>query len=122
MDRLLTPDDVARKLAKPRSYVMALARSGGLPYVAVGKRDRRFREEDVEAFIEVHRAYTPNDGPTTTPGQRRGNHVPGQAGQGRKAASQAVGRRHHGGLDAGGPADPKGALRIVRARGQGHAA
>lgn len=116
MPDLLTPDDVARKLAKPRSFVMALARSGALAYVAVGRRDRRFREEDVETYIELHRTYTPADGPTTTPGQRRGNDVS------RPRPSKAVGRKRDGGLDIGGPADPKGALRIVRARGEGHAA
>ena len=115
MTDLLTPDDVARKLAKPRSYVVALSRGGSIPHVRLG-REYRYDPVELDAWIEARKAYTPPDGAATTPGQRGGQRVRGA----RKA--KAVGRRGDGGLEPRRPPDPKGALRIVRARGADHAA
>lgn len=114
-DRLLDPTEAAARLAMKRSGVVALARGNGIPHVRIG-RSYRFPEAALDAWIAERTSYTPADGPTTTPGQRRRNDVSGSR------PSKAVGRKRDGGLDAGGPADPKGALRIVRARGEGHAA
>ena len=114
--KLLTPDELAERWTTSRAFVLALARGGGLPYVDLAPRVRRFRESDVEAYEATRRSYSPPNGEAETPGQRRRHGLSGA----RKA--KAVGRVRDGGLDAGRPADPKGALRIVRARGEGHAA
>jgi excisionase family DNA binding protein len=115
MSRLLDPAEAAERLSMKRSRVVALARGNALPHVRIG-RLIRFPEAALDAWIATHTTYTPDDGATATPGQRRRIDVP------RARKAKAVGRVDHGGLDPRGKADPKGALRIVRARGEGHAA
>ena len=53
-DDLLTPDDVAKKLAIRRKRVYRLVKSGDLPYFKIG-RDIRIRSEDLEKWLESHR-------------------------------------------------------------------
>jgi excisionase family DNA binding protein len=56
---LLTPEQAARLLAVPRSWVYAEARAGRMPHVRVG-RYVRFRHELLTAWIgELERGPTP---------------------------------------------------------------
>ena len=110
MTRLLDPDEAADRLAMKRSRVMDLARGNGLPHVRVG-RLIRFPEAALDAWIAERTSYSPGDGATATPGQRRGVDVP------RPRKAKALGRKRDRGLVADRSADPKGALRIVRAGG-----
>ena len=114
-DRLLTPEQAADVLSIPRSTVVSMARGGGIPNVKIG-RAYRFPEAQLHAWIEARTSYSPPDGAATTPGQRGG------VGLSRARKAKAVGRRGDGGLEPRGSSDPKGALRIVRARGEGNAA
>jgi excisionase family DNA binding protein len=50
-DRLLTAGEVAEMLAVPVSWVRESTRSGAIPVVELG-RYRRYREEDVLAWLE----------------------------------------------------------------------
>lgn len=114
-DRLLRPEEAAEKLALPRGELIARSRGGGIPHVRFG-RSYRYSEAALDAWIAEQTAYTRGDGPTSPPRKLGGIDVP------RSRPSKAVGSKHHGGLDDRGPADPKGALRIVRAGSEGHAA
>src|SRR5215831_14399789 len=49
MDRLLTADEVAARLAVPKTWVWARARADEIPCVRLG-RYRRFRESAVEEW------------------------------------------------------------------------
>ena len=49
--RLLTADDLAAKLAVPKSWVYAETRAGRLPHVPLG-RYRRYREDAVDEWLE----------------------------------------------------------------------
>ena len=53
MKSLLTVDDVARRLGSSKSLVYQLSSSGRLRRVKIGQL-LRFREEDVEDFIDQH--------------------------------------------------------------------
>lgn len=48
---LLRIRDVARRLSISPSKVAYLALQGDLPSVVIGERSRRFRPEDLEAYI-----------------------------------------------------------------------
>jgi excisionase family DNA binding protein len=48
--RLLTADDLAVKLAVPKSWVYAETRAGRLPHVPLG-RYRRYREDAVDEWL-----------------------------------------------------------------------
>ncbi len=50
-ERLLTADEVAELLAVPVSWVRESTRSGAMPHVELG-RYRRYRREDVDAWLE----------------------------------------------------------------------
>ena len=115
-DRLLDPTEAAARLAMKRSTIIALARGNGIPHLRIG-RTYRFPEGALDAWIAERTTYSPpHDGETTPPGKRGRLDLP-------KARSpKAVGRRRDRGLDDRGDADPKGALRIVRAGGESHAA
>ncbi len=54
-DELLKPSGVARKLAVTSRYVLLLAERGRLGCVRIGSKAVRFRQEDVEAFVNAHR-------------------------------------------------------------------
>ena len=62
-DRLLTAQEVADLLAVPLSWVREATRGERIPYVALG-RYRRYRRQDIEAWLEHQQA-----GPA--PGSRR---------------------------------------------------
>ena len=51
---LLTPDDVARRLAMSRKRVYRLIESGGLPHFKIG-RSIRISSTDLAQWIERHR-------------------------------------------------------------------
>lgn len=108
MSRLLTPDEAAAVLAIKRWRVIAMARGGGLPHVRFG-RDYRFPEAELDAWIADRTAYTAVNGEATPPRERRGD------GLSRARPPKAVGGKHRRGVDAGGPSDQAGPLRIVRA-------
>ena len=48
--RLLTANDLAEKLAVPKSWVYAETRAGRLPHVPLG-RYRRYREDAVDEWL-----------------------------------------------------------------------
>jgi excisionase family DNA binding protein len=50
-DRLLTAAEVAELLSVPVSWVRESTRSGAMPHVELG-RYRRYRREDVEAWLD----------------------------------------------------------------------
>lgn len=52
MERLLTAQEVAQLLNVPVSWVRESTRSGAMPHVELG-RYRRYRLEDVEAWVEA---------------------------------------------------------------------
>ena len=52
MIRLLTAEQVAEILAVPRTRVWAMSRRGEIPTVRLGPREVRYREQDVESWIE----------------------------------------------------------------------
>jgi excisionase family DNA binding protein len=54
---LLTADDVAAILQVPRTWVYRAAREGLLPSVPCG-RYVRFHRDDIDAWINAHRAGT----------------------------------------------------------------
>ena len=58
VERLLTADDVADRLRLGRSTVYEMARRGELSSVEIrrgrGRTIRRFREADIEAYIEAN--------------------------------------------------------------------
>lgn len=110
----LTPDEVAARLRLSRASVVSLARGGGLPHVRIG-RAYRFPEEELNAWIADRLAYTPARGEAEGARQRGRNGLP------RARSPKAVGSASHRRLDAGGTPDPKGALRVVRAGGEGDA-
>lgn len=67
--RLLDAEAVAEMLAVPKSWVYAEARAGRLPSIPLG-RYRRFREDQIQAWIEElatgptpYRTYSPGNGP-----------------------------------------------------------
>ena len=49
---LSTISDLAKRLRLHQSTIRALARSGAIAVVRISKRSIRFREEDIQAFIE----------------------------------------------------------------------
>jgi excisionase family DNA binding protein len=49
--RLATVDDVADRLGVAKDWVWAQARAGRIPHVQLG-RDRRFREEALEKWLD----------------------------------------------------------------------
>ncbi len=51
MDRLLTADELAKRLGMKTEWVWAQARAGRIPHVRLG-RYRRFRESAVEAWLQ----------------------------------------------------------------------
>jgi excisionase family DNA binding protein len=56
MDRLLTPDEVAKVLGVSVRYVWRMGRTGRLPRIKPpGTRYVRFRQSDVEHYIESGR-------------------------------------------------------------------
>jgi excisionase family DNA binding protein len=50
-DRLLDAEEVAERLAVPKSWVLESARSGAIPHMRLG-RYVRFSWPDVEAWLE----------------------------------------------------------------------
>lgn len=50
VSRLLTADDVAKRLGVPRSWVYAQARQNRIPFVPLGHY-RRFRPEAIDSWI-----------------------------------------------------------------------
>ncbi|MFZ5865807.1 MAG: helix-turn-helix domain-containing protein [Thermodesulfobacteriota bacterium] len=54
MVELLTVSDVAQQLKIKEKRVHELCRTGQLGYVTVTPRQRRFRPEHVQAFVENH--------------------------------------------------------------------
>ena len=52
----LTPDEVAKRLRKSRSWVYARMSSGELPFVQVSPSRRIIRAADLEAFLIARRA------------------------------------------------------------------
>ena len=55
MTGLLRPEEVADQLACPRHTVMDLHQAGELGGVRINARVIRFRQEDVDAFVERKR-------------------------------------------------------------------
>ena len=55
-DRLLTLQEVARRLSVPVRYVRQLRQSGALPVVPLSPRRLRVRREDLERYIEERMA------------------------------------------------------------------
>jgi len=53
-DRLLTADEVAQMLAVKVSWVREATRDGRLPHITLG-RYRRYRDLEIEAFLESQR-------------------------------------------------------------------
>jgi excisionase family DNA binding protein len=51
MERLLTAHEVAEILGVHVNYVWAEAKAGRIPSISIG-RNRRFRREDIERWIE----------------------------------------------------------------------
>ena len=51
-ERLLTADELADRLAVPKTWILESARSGAMPCVRLG-RYVRFDAGDVEAWLEV---------------------------------------------------------------------
>lgn len=51
MDVLLTPEQVAEKLQVTKVFVYQLKTAGKLKSISIGKKCLRFRECDVEEFI-----------------------------------------------------------------------
>jgi excisionase family DNA binding protein len=56
--QLLTINDVASQLATSRDSVYRLVRSGELPSFRVGER-LRFRQEDLDSYLERNREPAP---------------------------------------------------------------
>jgi excisionase family DNA binding protein len=50
MEKLLTPDDVADLLGKPRLFVIRQARDGSIPAIKLG-RAWRFRRSTIEEWL-----------------------------------------------------------------------
>jgi excisionase family DNA binding protein len=50
-DRLLTAEELAERLAVPRTWILESARSGAIPHVRLG-RYVRFDEDDVDHWLE----------------------------------------------------------------------
>lgn len=63
----LTAKELARRLGVSRSLIYALAGSGAIPYVRIGKPGRRgvlrFRPEDVDGFVERMKAKPAEEPP-----------------------------------------------------------
>ncbi len=54
-DRLLIAREVAELLAVPESWVREATRDGRLPHLQLG-RYRRYRREDIENWLQDHKA------------------------------------------------------------------
>lgn len=52
MDRLLSIAEVAALLQVSRATIYRLTDDEGLPFVRIGDRTRRFRESEVEAWLD----------------------------------------------------------------------
>ncbi|WP_371878691.1 helix-turn-helix domain-containing protein [Conexibacter sp. DBS9H8] len=71
-ERLLTPEEVGRLLAVPKSWVYGAARTGQLPAVRLG-RYVRFREATIVEWLEKGSSPTvAAAGPTVTSGSQAG--------------------------------------------------
>jgi excisionase family DNA binding protein len=55
MDRLLTAHEVAEMLGVHVNYVWAEAKRGRIPSILIG-RNRRFRHDDLESWLDGQRA------------------------------------------------------------------
>ena len=55
LSRLLTYKDVAELLGISVPAVKEMRRTGALPYVRISERVIRFREQDIQQFVEDHR-------------------------------------------------------------------
>jgi excisionase family DNA binding protein len=54
-DRLLTVQDLAQQLKVKPTWVYFQVESGVLPFVRLGKRYVRFRQRDINAYLEAQR-------------------------------------------------------------------
>ena len=61
MTRLLTADEVAKRLGVTKDWVWAQARAGGIPHIQLG-RYRGFREEAIECWLDALEARSVDNG------------------------------------------------------------
>jgi len=59
--RLLTADEVAKRLGVTKDWVWAQARAGRIPHIQLG-RYRRFREEAIECWLDALEARSVDNG------------------------------------------------------------
>jgi excisionase family DNA binding protein len=62
MTRLLTAFDVSEMLGITPYHVYRLAKEGTLPSYKFSSKNVRFKQEDIDAYIEDHRRESQNNG------------------------------------------------------------
>ena len=64
----MSVEEVANLFAVTTTTVRRMANAGELPWFAIGKRLKRFKRTDIEAYIaRARRGGIPNGEPTNTP-------------------------------------------------------